>query len=927
MDEMCLVMCGGWVCGSDGKWEFVVEKKRMARMVAVEVGMSIKELERLVLAEFRVGELEYGVSLSYWPPDSLELATGIKTPPVVLTSDGALKYFFTHMKVKGSLNLFATFEPFGGDVFVGSGSKSVGFDTPVMDKKCAGSHFGGKGENVSSVGSKTYPKYTFINDDDVELVEEVERFEERMKAQSKASGGDDFGGCSEGIDGDYVGPEEIDERDVRPRGYDYQFWEPLIAGDLGGSNAVEVIFNDKEDPGLVKMEAARRANGGPAKNGEHGQSSSGWGGSDVEAEVPMDDFSWMGGNRGGGNKPRGHDTGGRDGDKRKLCDVDDEEFDIPPLYDDTEYEAAEIPGLDIEEADGVVHVGKVYGSKVDCQIALAIYAIKNQIRFSQTRTKVDSFVCECPEKKCDWRVTAHEIRGTGYYEIRKAQLVHSCPIESRNGYMKRGTARVIAAVYKAKFKEPSKGPKVGELQRLVLEDLRISASYMKCYRAKQQAVFDLRGPDDDSYTKLAEYLYMLKLANPGTIADIESEVDKGGVERFVYMFLSFGASIRGFKKLRLVLVVDGTHLGGKFKGVLLTASGQDGNFQVFPLAFAVVDAEDVDAWTWFFQKLERILADSPDVTIISDRATSIASAVSRVYPQAQHGYCIVHLARNVNARFSCKGLARMVTAAACAHRMRDYKNYCDKIKAANNDCAIYLGKIGTAHWSRTYFKGDRYNIMTSNIAEQLNNALVEGRSSPIVELLMFIQEMMTRWFSARRKKSERHRGLMTVEVDKVMTKSMALMSGSKINSVSSWSSQVVGKYGGYDSVILDQKKCSCKYFDHMKIPCGHAMLAADNLGVPYDTLVGHWYKTEAWRETYADVISPIGDPRDEDIPEEVMNKVLMPPVTKRPAGRRKTKRFLSTGEIPGPNKKAVPNKCGRCRGTGHNRTNCTVPLK
>ncbi|CAF2154127.1 unnamed protein product [Brassica napus] len=87
------------------------------------------------------------------------------------------------MKVKGSLNLFATFEPFGGDVFVGSGSKSVGFDTPVMDKKCAGSHFGGKGETCSSVGSKTYPKYTFINDDDVELVEEVERFEERMKAR------------------------------------------------------------------------------------------------------------------------------------------------------------------------------------------------------------------------------------------------------------------------------------------------------------------------------------------------------------------------------------------------------------------------------------------------------------------------------------------------------------------------------------------------------------------------------------------------------------------------------------------------------------------------------------------------------------------------------------------------------------------------
>ncbi|KAL0718767.1 hypothetical protein Bca4012_068090 [Brassica carinata] len=466
--------------------------------------------------------------------------------------------------------------------------------------------------------------------------------------------------------------------------------------------------------------------------------------------------------------------------------------------------------------------------------------------------------------------------------------------------MRRGTARVIAAVYKSKFNDPGKGPKVGELQRLLLEDLRIDASYMKCYRAKEQANFELRGADDDSYTKLAEYLYMLKLANPGTVADIESEKDKDGVERFLYLFLSFGASIQ--------------------------ASGQDGNFQVFPLAYAVVDSEDTEAWTWFLQKVERILADSSNVTIISDRAICIANAVSRVYPQAHHGFCIVHLARNVNARYSSKGFAKMVTAAATAHRMRDYKKYCDKIRATSSDCAIYLGKIGTAHWSRTYFKGKRYNIMTSNIAEQLNSALVEGRSSPIVELLMFIQGMMTRWFSARRKKAEKHRGLVTVEVDKEMTKSMALISGSKINSVSSWASQVVGKFGGYESVVLDQKKCSCKYFDNMQIPCGHALLAADNLKVPYATLVGPWYKTETWRETYVGVISPIGDPRDEDIPEVVRKQVLMPPVTKRPPGRRKTKRYPSTGEIPVPKKKAVENKCGRCRGTGHNRTNCTRPI-
>ncbi|CAN7071087.1 unnamed protein product, partial [Brassica oleracea var. botrytis] len=74
-------------------------------------------------------------------------------------------------------------------------------------------------------------------------------------------------------------------------------------------------------------------------------------------------------------------------------------------------------------------------------------------------------------------------------------------------------------------------------------------------------------------------------------------------ERFLYLFLAFGASIDGFKKLCRVLVIDGTHLGGKYKGVLLTASGQDANFQIFPLAYAIVDSEDTEAWTWFLQKV------------------------------------------------------------------------------------------------------------------------------------------------------------------------------------------------------------------------------------------------------------------------------------------------------------------------------------
>ncbi|CAN7048016.1 unnamed protein product, partial [Brassica rapa subsp. trilocularis] len=113
--------------------------------------------------------------------------------------------------------------------------------------------------------------------------------------------------------------------------------------------------------------------------------------------------------------------------------------------------------------------------------------------------------------------------------------------------------------------------------------------------------------------------------------------------------------------------------------------------------------------------------------------------------------------------------------------------------------------------------------------------------------------------------------------------------------------------------MLAERKCSCKYFDEIKIPCGHAMIAADGVGVPYNTLCGHWYKTTSWRETYEGDINPDGDPRNVEIPEEVSSMILYPPNTKRQSRRHRKTHIPSTGEIQVPKKKLVLNKCGRCR--------------
>lgn len=101
----------------------------------------------------------------------------------------------------------------------------------------------------------------------------------------------------------------------------------------------------------------------------------------------------------------------------------------------------------------------------------------------------------------------------------------------------------------------------------------------------------------------------------------------------------------------------------------MTAVGQDANFQVFPLAYAVVDAEDEQSWTWFMKKLELILADNPTLTIISDRHKTIPLAMKAAYPRAAHVACIVHLARNVSLTFTNKGLGKLVFSSRNSTRL------------------------------------------------------------------------------------------------------------------------------------------------------------------------------------------------------------------------------------------------------------------
>ena len=124
---------------------------------------------------------------------------------------------------------------------------------------------------------------------------------------------------------------------------------------------------------------------------------------------------------------------------------------------------------------------------------------------------------------------------------------------------------------------------------------------------------------------------------------------------FKYLFLVFGATIRGFCYIRKVICIDGTFLLGPYKGVLWVAMAQDGNTKCYLVAWGIVDYENDDSWTWFLRRLREVIGDT-ELLFIFNRAQSIKTTISTFYKIVQQGACAWHVSQNAKNEFKCRDI-------------------------------------------------------------------------------------------------------------------------------------------------------------------------------------------------------------------------------------------------------------------------------
>ncbi|XP_021760678.1 uncharacterized protein LOC110725522 [Chenopodium quinoa] len=174
---------------------------------------------------------------------------------------------------------------------------------------------------------------------------------------------------------------------------------------------------------------------------------------------------------------------------------------------------------------------------------------------------------------------------------------------------------------------------------MCLERFMIQVNSRLFYKVKCLAREQIHGGFAQSYALLPKYAEMIKATNPGSYALITWTDSGGNGEKFKACFITFAAQVKGFLGgCRPIIGIDGAHLSGYYKGVMLTAVSIDGNNEIFVIAYGLVDTESIDIWTYFFRNLRILFAqygsERDDWTFISDRMKGVESALFEVFPRA-----------------------------------------------------------------------------------------------------------------------------------------------------------------------------------------------------------------------------------------------------------------------------------------------------
>ncbi|WMV52555.1 hypothetical protein MTR67_045940 [Solanum verrucosum] len=294
----------------------------------------------------------------------------------------------------------------------------------------------------------------------------------------------------------------------------------------------------------------------------------------------------------------------------------------------------------------IFELGMVFEGANQFRKAVADYVVEYRRQIKSRPNEKHRVRVKCKNANCKWLLYASIHRDSGDFIVKNYHLVHKCIPLNRN---KLCNSKLIARKFKDRIvSQPY--IRIWEIQDLVRKTLGLYVSKTLCYRAKQRIMKENMGDWKVEFARLCNYADMIKQTNPGSSCweKIDKETEPGK-NLFVLFYVCFHAFKQGWLEgCRNIIGFDGCFLKGACKGELLVAVGKNGNNQMYPIAWVVVDTETKHNWSWFIRYLiaDLNLGTGEGLTVMSDMQKGLIPVLSELLPNAEKRMCARHIWSN-----------------------------------------------------------------------------------------------------------------------------------------------------------------------------------------------------------------------------------------------------------------------------------------
>ncbi|XP_057746465.1 uncharacterized protein LOC130965722 [Arachis stenosperma] len=264
-------------------------------------------------------------------------------------------------------------------------------------------------------------------------------------------------------------------------------------------------------------------------------------------------------------------------------------------------------GFGARDAEGTTgltefQVGQQFQDKDEALLSVKTYSIRRGVQYKVVESDHRRYVGKCSEfgNGCTWLIRLSLRKRKGIWEVKRYNGPHTCLATSISSDHRSLDYHVISAFIMPMVRADA-SVSIKVLLNATAAHFGFRPTYRRVWMAKQKSIALIYGDWDESYNDLPRWVLGVQLTMPGSVVVLKtSPVRVGGqVDEsqayFHRLFWTFPPCIEAFRHCKPLISIDGTHLYGKYGGTLLITIAQDGNSNILPVAFALVEGENAES--------------------------------------------------------------------------------------------------------------------------------------------------------------------------------------------------------------------------------------------------------------------------------------------------------------------------------------------